>query len=50
MKKLIFLYVALVAMSFASCGTAEKGTTTDSVSDTANIVVDDSVAADSVNA
>lgn len=48
MKKLIFLFVALAAMSFASCGTAEKGAATDSVSDTVDTVVVDSVAADSV--
>lgn len=48
MKKLIFLFVALAAMSFASCGTAEKGAATDSVSDTVDTVVADSVAVDSV--
>ncbi len=30
MKKLLFAFVALAAMSFASCGNAEKGTANDS--------------------
>lgn len=30
MKKLLFAFVALAAMSFASCGNAEKGAATDS--------------------
>ena len=30
MKKLLFAFVALAAMSFASCGNAEKGAAQDS--------------------
>lgn len=30
MKKLLFAFVALAAMSFASCGNAEKGSANDS--------------------
>lgn len=48
MKKLIFLFVALAAMSFASCGNAEKATAADSVVDTVDTVLVDSVAVDSV--
>ena len=48
MKKLIFLFVALAAMSFASCGTAEKGAAADSVLDTVDTVAVDSVVADSI--
>lgn len=33
MKKLLFAFVALAAMSFASCGNAQKGEATDSVQD-----------------
>ena len=50
MKKLVFMFVALAAISFASCGNkAEAPATTDSVNaDSADTVVVDSTAADSV--
>ena len=57
MKKLVFMFVALAAISFASCGNkAEAPATTDSASmdsaatDSASMdsVATDSVAADSV--
>lgn len=43
MKKLLFAFVALAAVSFASCGNAQKGGANDS--DT--IVAEDSIANDS---
>lgn len=46
MKKLIFLFIALAAMSFVSCGTASKDTT--AAQDTDSTVID-SVAADSTD-
>lgn len=51
MKKLVFMFVAMAAISFASCGNTEKaGDAVDSTADSA-VVADsaaDSVAADSV--
>lgn len=46
MKKLVLLFVAVVAMSFASCG--QKTTTPAATSDSDSVaVVDDSLASDS---
>ena len=49
MKKLVFMFVALAAISFASCGNkAEAPVQSDSVSaDSADSVVKDSTATDS---
>ena len=51
MKKLVFMFVAMAAISFASCGNkTEQGAASDTV-DTAAVdtVVADTVVADSVN-
>lgn len=52
MKKLVFMFVAMAAISFASCGNTEKaGNATDSV-DSAAVVADSAdsaVVADSVD-
>ena len=49
MKKLVFMFVAMAAISFASCGgNNANGAATDSVN--ADSVVADSVVADSANA
>lgn len=63
MKKLVFMFVAMAAISFASCGNTEKaGDAADSTADStvvadsaadsvvADSVVADSASADSVNA
>lgn len=54
MKKLLFAFVALAAMSFASCGNAQKGAANDSDSiqndttaDTTVVVEDTTATADS---
>ena len=49
MKKLVFMFVAFVAMTFAACGGQTAGTA--SVNDSDSVVVDslaDSLAVDSV--
>jgi hypothetical protein len=48
MKKLVFMFVAFVAMTFAACG--GKTPTTASANDSDSVVVDslDSIAVDSV--
>jgi predicted small secreted protein len=54
MKKLVFMFVAVVAISFASCGNQAQAPVqdTDSIAEVVDSVVDsmavDSVAADSV--
>jgi len=51
MKKLVFMFAAVVAMSFASCGGNTEATETVADSDTVatvDTVVADSVVADSV--
>lgn len=50
MKKLVLMFAAVTAISFASCGNStQSSTTTDStVVDTADTVVVDSIVADSV--
>ncbi len=51
MKKLLFAFVALAAMSFASCGNGQKAEATDSVQDsTVDTTAVDTVAADTVAA
>ena len=54
MKKLVFMFVAVAAISFASCGNkTEQGAATDSdtvVVDTVDTVAADTVAADSAAA
>ena len=64
MKKLVFMFVAMAAISFASCGNTEKaGDAADSTADSTvvadsaadsvvadSVVVADSASADSVNA
>ena len=56
MKKLLFAFVALAAMSFASCGNTQKAEATDTLDTTAvdttavDTVAVDSVAADTVQA
>ena len=48
MKKLVFLFVAMVAMTFAACGGQTVGTA--STNDSDSVIVDsiDSILADSV--
>ena len=52
MKKLVFAFLATVAMTFAACGGQTAGTAStvdsDSVADTLDTVVVDSVVVDSV--
>lgn len=46
MKKLVFMFVAMAAVSFASCGGAAKGEAAAADSDT--VVVEETVEIDSV--
>lgn len=47
MKKLVFMFIAMVAMTFAACGNKTVGTASQNDSDT--VVVDtDSIAVDSL--
>ena len=53
MKKLVFMFVALAAMSFASCGgnkTQEAPVATDSVSEVVDSAATDSAATDTAAA
>lgn len=50
MKKLLFAFVALAAMSFASCGNGQKGAAQDSdtvVAQDTDTIANDSAVADS---
>jgi len=50
MKKIVFVFAAIVAMTFASCGnSSNQGTATDSVAvDSVDTTVVDSVIADTI--
>ena len=50
MKKLVFAFAAVVAVSFAACGnkTEQAAVDTDSIEEVVDSVVEDSVVADSV--
>ena len=51
MKKLVFMFVAVAAISFASCGNKTEQAApvdTDSIEEVVDSVVEDSVVADSV--
>jgi hypothetical protein len=49
MKKLVFIFVAMVAMTFASCGSKTHSTANQTDSDTTVVDSVDSTAADSVS-
>lgn len=48
MKKLAFMFVAVVAMSFASCGNKAEKPAEEVATDTMEVVEEDTTAADSV--
>lgn len=48
MKKLAFMFVAVAAMSFASCGNKAEQPAEEVATDTVETVVEDTTAADSV--
>jgi len=51
MKKLVLMFVAIAAISFASCGNkTAQGEATDSVADTTDTTVVDTTAADTTAA